>query len=59
MDGPQPINHRHADFQSAAVLNPAHIGSAGEVTAGHLRESILHRYAQCCNFIRERLLIDQ
>jgi len=27
--------------------------------AGLLRESVLHRYAQSCNMVRERLLIDQ
>ena len=27
--------------------------------AGLLRESVLHRYAQYCNVVRERLLIDQ
>ncbi len=29
------------------------------VTAGLLRESVLHRYAQYCNVVRGRLLIDQ
>jgi len=27
-------------------------------TAGDLRDSVLHRYAQYCNVVRERLLID-
>ena len=31
----------------------------GVKTAGVLRESVLHRYAQYCNLVRGRLLIDQ
>ena len=30
-----------------------------QCAAGLLRESVLHRYAQYCNRVRERLLIDQ
>ncbi len=33
--------------------------SASDVTVGLLRESVLHRYAQYCNLVRGRLLIDQ
>ena len=29
------------------------------LSAGVLRESVLHRYAQYCNVVRRRLLIDQ
>ena len=29
------------------------------MAAGLLRETVLHRYAQSCNDVRERLLIDQ
>jgi hypothetical protein len=29
------------------------------VTVGLLRELVVHRYAQYCTIIRERLLIDQ
>jgi len=29
------------------------------ITAGLLRESVLHCYAQYCGVVRERLLIDQ
>jgi hypothetical protein len=32
---------------------------ASRMTAGLLRESVLHRYAQYCNVVRGRLLIDQ
>ncbi len=42
---------------TAFVSEAADWGPAGIV--GLLRESVLHRYAQCCNVVRERLLIDQ
>ena len=32
---------------------------ASAMAVGLLRESVLHCYAQCCNIVRERLLIDQ
>ncbi len=33
--------------------------TVNRISVGHLRESVLHRYAQSCNDVRERLLIDQ
>ena len=32
---------------------------ASPMAVGLLRESVLHRYAQYCNVVRGRLLIDQ
>jgi len=40
----------------ACVSTAADWGPAG--IAGLLREQVLHRYAQYCNIVRGRLLID-
>ena len=41
------------------LRNPFSFLATQPLPAGFLRESVLHRYAQYCNLVRERLLIDQ
>ena len=53
----QRLSSRILDLTSNACLQPD--ADIRESSAGDLRESVLHRYAQSCNVVRGRLLIDQ
>ncbi len=50
----RPLNIQYDD-DPILLLFPA----TQPLPAGLLRESVLHCYAQYCNVVRERLLIDQ